>query len=43
MINCKMVDLSDVIVFYVEEKESSGAFKTLKYAVKPKGSITTRD
>lgn len=37
--NCKMVDLSDIIVFYAEEKESSGAFKTLKYAVKTKKEI----
>lgn len=28
--NCAMIDLSDVVVFYVEERENSGAYKYAK-------------
>ena len=35
--NCAMVDNSDVIIFYAEERENSGAYKTYKYAKKQKG------
>ena len=34
--NCEMVKLSDFIIFYAEEKENSGAYKTLKFAKKSK-------
>lgn len=27
-----MIDKSDVVIFYVEERENSGAYKTFKYA-----------
>ena len=30
--NCAMVDKSDYIIFYVESRENSGAFKTYRYA-----------
>ena len=30
--NCAMVDESDVIIFYAEEKENSVAYKTYRYA-----------
>lgn len=36
--NCAMIDLSDIVVFYVEERENSGAYKAYKYA-KKKGKI----
>ncbi len=31
-----MIDKSDVIVFYVEEREDSGAYKAYKYAKQKK-------
>ena len=34
--NCAMIDRSDIVVFYVEPKENSGAYK---YAVKKKKSL----
>ena len=34
--NCAIIDKSDIVVFYVEKKENSGAYKTYKYAVKKK-------
>ncbi len=34
--NCAMIDESDFLVFYVQERENSGAFKTYKYAIKKK-------
>ena len=30
--NCAMIDRSDIVVFYVQQKENSGAYKTFKYA-----------
>lgn len=30
--NCAMIDKSDIIIFYVEERENSGAYKAFKYA-----------
>ena len=30
--NCAMIDKSDIIIFYVEKSENSGAYKALKYA-----------
>ncbi len=35
--NCAMIDQSDFIVFCVEERENSGAYKAYKYAKKKKG------
>lgn len=32
--NCAMIDQSDLVLFYAEERENSGAYKTYKYAVK---------
>ena len=32
--NCSMIDQSDLVLFYVEERENSGAYKAYKYAVK---------
>ncbi len=32
--NCAMIDKSDLILFYAEERENSGAYKAYKYAVK---------
>ena len=37
--NCATIDHSDVIVFYVEKRENSGAYKTYKYARKKKKTI----
>ena len=37
--NCAMIDRSDIIVFYVEERENSGAYKAYKYAKQKKKSI----
>ena len=37
--NCVMIDRSDIIVFYVEEQENSGAYKAYKYAKQKKKSI----
>ena len=30
--NCAMIDESDVIIFYAEERQNSGAYKAYKYA-----------
>ena len=30
--NCAMMDKSDIIIFYAENKEDSGAYKAFKYA-----------
>ena len=35
--NCAMIDESDFVLFYAEERENSGAFKAYKYAKKQKG------
>ena len=35
--NCAMIDESDVVIFYAESRESSGAYKAFKYAAKKKG------
>ncbi len=32
--NCAMIDKSDFIIFYTEEREKSGAYKAYKYAKK---------
>ena len=32
--NCAMIDMSDVVLFYAEQRENSGACKTLAYAHK---------
>lgn len=32
--NCAMIDESDLVLFYAEERENSGAYKAYKYAVK---------
>ena len=37
--NCAMIDRSDIIIFYVEEREQSGAYKAYKYAKKKKKNI----
>lgn len=37
--NCAMIDNSDYVVFYAEEKKDSGAYKALKYAKKQKDKI----
>jgi len=37
--NCAMIDISDVILFYVEKREGSGAYKAFKYAKKRKKQI----
>ncbi len=37
--NCAMIEYSDFVVFYAEEKENSGAYKAYKYAVKKKKKI----
>lgn len=34
--NLAMIDSSDYIIFYAENRENSGAYKTYKYAVKKK-------
>ena len=34
--NCAMIDESDVVIFYAEERENSGAYKAYKYAKKKK-------
>ena len=34
--NCAMIDNSDFCIFYVENRENSGAYKTYKYALKKK-------
>ena len=35
--NCAMIDHSDYIIFYAENRENSGAYKTYRYAKKVKG------
>ena len=30
--NCAMIDTSDAVIFYAEERENSGAYKAYKYA-----------
>lgn len=37
--NCAIVDHSDIVVFYVEERENSGAYKAYKYAQRKKKKI----
>ena len=37
--NCAMIDKSDIIIFYVEERENSGAYKAFKYATQKKKKI----
>ena len=37
--NCAIIDKSDIVIFYVEERENSGAYKTLKYAKQKKKII----
>ena len=32
--NCAMIDRSDLIIFYTEAREDSGAYKAYKYAIK---------
>ncbi len=32
--NCAMIDQSDFVLFYAEERENSGAYKTYKHAVR---------
>lgn len=32
--NLAMIDMSDLVLFWVEQRENSGAYKTYKYAVK---------
>ena len=34
--NCAMIDASDLIIFYVEKRENSGAYKAYSYAKKRK-------
>ena len=34
--NCAMIDNSDVIIFYADDRENSGAYKAYKYAKKKK-------
>ncbi|MBQ8885186.1 MAG: hypothetical protein IJY62_02280 [Clostridia bacterium] len=35
--NCAMIDKSDFVIFYAEERKNSGAYKAYKYARKKKG------
>ena len=35
--NCAMIDNSEVIIFYAEKRENSGAYKAFMYAKKKKG------
>ena len=37
--NCAMIDRSDYIIFFAEEREGSGAYKALKYAKRKKKKI----
>lgn len=37
--NLAMIDRSDVVVFYVEPRENSGAYKTYKYAKQKKKNL----
>ena len=36
--NCAMIDKSDLIIFYAENRENSGAYKAYKYAKRKKAS-----
>ncbi len=38
--NCAMIDASNVIIFYAEERENSGAYKAYKYARRKKDKLT---
>lgn len=37
--NCEMINQSDYIVFYIRDKENSGAYKSFQYAQKHKKQI----
>ena len=37
--NCAMIDDSDVVIFCVENRENSGAYKAFKYAKKKKDKV----
>ena len=37
--NCAIIDKSDIIIFYVEERENSGAYKAYKYVKQKKKQI----
>ncbi len=37
--NCAIIDKSDIVIFFAEERESSGAYKALKYAKQKKKAI----
>lgn len=37
--NCAMIDQSDIVIFYAEERENSGAYKAFKYAKQKKKEI----
>lgn len=37
--NCAMIDDSDKVIFYVEQRENSGAYKAYQYAMKKKKNI----
>lgn len=37
--NCVMIDKSDIILFFVEKRENSGAYKAFKYAKRIKKEI----
>ena len=34
--NCEMIEKSDYVIFYAENKKDSGAYKALKYAIRRK-------
>ena len=36
-----MIDKSDIIIFYVEERENSGAYKAFKYATQKRKRLLT--
>ena len=37
--NCEIIKNSDFIIFYAEERQNSGAFKALKFAIKNKSNF----
>ena len=37
--NCAMIDKSDFIIFYVENRKNSGAYKAYQYAIKKKRNV----
>ncbi|MBO5363228.1 MAG: hypothetical protein J6A46_02755 [Clostridia bacterium] len=37
--NCAMIDKSDFIIFYAEDRKDSGAYKAYKYAKRQKGKL----